>query len=320
MRELLTQVPPDTAAVAVLRIPAEELGKLVLAALGPDISGLVDDLLRGTHVYADTAALLNEIAPVLDDRVAVVVRRQQPDPSIMVMWPRPIPEVACMFWLRPTAGEPLDRFVTMLRKFPFFTHVYRLDVTDSQGIMEFCNPFLPGTGELATYQDVSWFVIANSGPLVKDLILAPKAEHAFATAVAPLAIQGPPEGHGLLMFRTNAVDVMLEQWQTVLMQLTNTPDADWIRAQRPDAERAVVSDLFPKHVSVDELSADAWTALDKLVALRLQQDWAGALGGSRLAFVQEARSLLELFPTGVGQVVFDRQTIDLVLRRLCNIK
>jgi hypothetical protein len=130
---------------------------------------------KSSHAYAKTADLLRQLAQPLQDRFAVVVRKNEPDPVIAVTWPSPMPQVACVFWLRPGAAQaPLDAFAAMLSQSKLFAKVVRMEVTAGQSVLEFCNPLIPGTGEVALCVGPRWFVVSNSGPLIKDLLLGGK--------------------------------------------------------------------------------------------------------------------------------------------------
>jgi hypothetical protein len=256
LQELLARVPDGTSAVAAVRMPADELGKVVLALLPPAARELADNALERTGKYANSPDLLRQVAAPLLDRVAVVVRQNTRDTEIAVNDPMPLPQLACVFWLRPDAQTAtLELLVDTLRAAGWFQTVYHLKVDDKTAITEFCNPKIPGTGELALHIGPQWFLVANSGPLLKGLVSDRGQRGAFLKDVERLSLQDPGPGHGTLLFQAKAVDAILAPWEEPL------------------------------------------AAADR-------------------ACLQQVRSVLQLFPSGVAQLQFSQDSVQLVLARL----
>jgi hypothetical protein len=186
----LSMVPENACAAAALRMPAGEFLHAMFDALDEAEKELVNDgMKRATFrgkPLADVNDLIDQMKVALLGRTGFVFRRNQPDNSrddngelmVPVSARSPMPQVAWVFWLRPGSGKVAEDFVTMLREAYAtfgFKRVWHLKIPFAGGVLqepvtEFTNPRIPATGEIAMIVFREFFVVSNSGLLIKDIL------------------------------------------------------------------------------------------------------------------------------------------------------
>lgn len=186
----LGMVPESACAAAALRMPAGEFLHAMFDALEEDEKTLIDDAMRrvtfqGTQL-TDMRDLINRLQLALLPRTGFVFRKNEPDMSrdesgklmVPVTAKSPVPQVAWVFWLQPRAQPLMEELVKMLsnnyQTFRF-QNVWHLPVKFGnqrlqEPVTEFTQPLIPGTGELAMIVFNDFFVLSNSGPLVRDIL------------------------------------------------------------------------------------------------------------------------------------------------------
>ena len=175
-------------------------------ALEQSEKDLINDSLRRTTFQGtqlqDVRDLIDRVRVAFRSRTGFIFRRNTPDMSkdddgelmVPVAAKSPMPQVAWVFWLRQ-GGEPLvEELVMMLRTYYTsfgFRKVWHLKVPFSGGslrepVTEFTNPQIPATGEIATIVFRDFFVVSNSGPLIRDILRTRYAAQTGARSVREL--------------------------------------------------------------------------------------------------------------------------------------
>jgi hypothetical protein len=231
----------------------------------------------------------------------------------------PVPEVAMVFWRKPgAAAAPLDRLVKTMRLCGLASRIFMLQsLQDGGTAIEFCNPQIPSTGEIAVDVGPGLFVISNSGPLIRDLIRKRPAGdgNGFAAGTEVLNLQEPAKGRGVLVFKTKALESLLAQRDAQVEALVGAAqDPAWRATQQKQAEASVLKQVFPEVRSAADLTNETRPVFTRLVDLRLQE-WGGLLTEHR-ARSEQVRGWLKLFPDAAGQVAFDQDSVRLVLEGL----
>lgn len=253
LRAFLDRVPTDACAVAAVEMPATDLGKMVLSALGPEWGEVADTAIKKKKApFRDLADLVSKVALPLADRCGVVVHGLRLDPDRTVVDAAPVPELACVFWLRAGAdAAPLQQllqiaistqFVGLARK------MFVLDLTGGAKVLEVVNPMIPGTGTIAIGLSERVFVIGNSAALAKQLIDVPVAGGGnFGKRMNRLVLDDPGTGRGSLLWRPEGVEAVLADWaayvekQAVAASAGSRPETD----ANPVLQARQLLQLFP---------------------------------------------------------------------------
>ncbi|MBL8723042.1 MAG: hypothetical protein JNK49_03305 [Planctomycetes bacterium] len=299
----LRMVPEDACAAAALRMPAGEFLRAMFDALEPAARDLVNDgmrrcTLRGEQLTG-TEDLIERIKPAFLQRTGFVFRRNKPDLSrdpatgelyVPVSARSPMPQVAWVFWLRPGTNKLLEDFGNMLLEqygnFGF-RKAWKLPVPFGntklpEPVVEFCNPMIPATGEIAMIVFSDFFVISNSGPLIKD-ILRTRYRADGLRSVAELDDYSefverelPAELNGLVWLRGANLVPVVDDFVKFAEADSEIADAEWLVANRSTAEDHVRRTQFARYPSKASMPASLTQPggeFDNAVRARLDEMW-----------------------------------------------
>lgn len=338
----LRMVPEDACAAAALRMPAGEFLRAMFDALEPAARDLVNDgmrrcTLRGEQLTG-TEDLIERLKPAFLQRTGFVFRRNKPDMSrdpatgelyVPVSARSPMPQVAWVFWLRPGTNKLLEDFsTTMLDQYGNFgfRKAWKLPVPFGntklpEPVVEFCNPMIPATGEIAMIVFSDFFVISNSGPLIKD-ILRTRYRADGLRSVADLDDYSelverelPAELNGLVWLRGANVLPVIDDFVKFAEADSEIPDAEWLVANRSAAEDHVRRTQFaryPNKASMPASLTQPGGEFDNAVRARLDEVWKqqrSSFTADDRAKMQQLRALATLCRTAYLQVELENNYI-----------
>ncbi|MCA8963718.1 MAG: hypothetical protein H6838_12310 [Planctomycetes bacterium] len=348
----LAMVPESACAAAALRMPAGEFLTAMFDALEPAERDLLDDGMRrasfGGTQLTGTRDLIEKLKVAFLSRTGFVFRRNQPDNSkdkngelmVPVAARSPMPQVAWVFWLRPGSGALVDEFVTMLRTYYAtfgFRKVWHLKIPFGGGelpepVTEFTNPQIPATGEVAMIVFRDFFVVSNSGLLIKD-ILRTRYEADGARSIRQLTefrdeVQGelPSELNGLIWLRGQNLLPVFDDYLNFAEATSDLPDPDWMRISRPAAEEQVRRSRYPQYpskASMPRSMTEPGGEFDNAVTAFLQERWRRERTNFSAADkqqIQQFRAMAQMLKVGYLQLELENNYIRLQGKLLANFR
>lgn len=319
----LGMVPESACAAAALRMPAGEFLHAMFDALEEDEKTLIDDAMRrvtfqGTQL-TDMRDLIGRLQLALLPRTGFVFRKNEPDMSrdengrlmVPVTAKSPVPQVAWVFWLQPRAQPLLEELVTMLRtnyQTFRFQNVWHLPVRFGnqrlqEPVTEFTQPLIPGTGELAMIVFNDFFVLSNSGPLVRDIL---RTKYSQVTGARSLrdsdewrAFEGDPDRselanslNGLVWVDGQKVLPLIDDYIGFADSSSEQADPVWMMENRPAAEETVRRTQFaryPSKASMERSMTEPGGEFEVAVTNYLRQQWQQA----RTSFTADDRAQMQ---------------------------
>lgn len=298
----LRMVPQSACAAAALRMPAGEFLTAMFDSLEPAERELLDDGMRRAtfqgQQLSGTRDLIEKLKVAFLSRTGFVFRRNQPDMSrdekgelmVPVTARSPMPQVAWVFWLREGSDAMVEQFVTMMRTYYStfgFRKVWHLKVpygggTLTEPVTEFTNPQIPATGEVAMIVFRDFFVVSNSGLLIKDILRTRyEADGAQSILALPewsgeIEPELPSELNGLVWLRGRNLVPMFDDYLAFADASGELPDPDWMRQSRPAAEDQVRRTRFPQYpskASMPRSMTEPGGEFDQAVTAYLQERW-----------------------------------------------
>jgi hypothetical protein len=298
----LRMVPQSACAAAALRMPAGEFLTAMFDSLEPAERELLDDGMRRAtfqgQQLSGTRDLIDKLKVAFLSRTGFVFRRNQPDMSrddkgelmVPVTARSPMPQVAWVFWLREGSDAMVEQFVTMMRTYYStfgFRKVWHLKVpygggTLTEPVTEFTNPQIPATGEVAMIVFRDFFVVSNSGLLIKDILRTRyEADGAQSILALPewsgeIEPELPSELNGLVWLRGRNLVPMFDDYLAFADASGELPDPDWMRQSRPAAEDQVRRTRFPQYpskASMPRSMTEPGGEFDQAVTAYLQDRW-----------------------------------------------
>lgn len=298
----LKMVPESACAAAALRMPAGEFLRAMVDALEPAARDLLNDGMRRSTFRGETLAgiddLIDRLKVAFLSRTGFVFRQNKPDLSrdpqtgelmVPVTARSPMPQVAWVFWLQPGTNKLVEDLVTMMRdqlgNFGF-RKAWHLRVpfggsTLAEPVTEFCNPLIPATGQIAMMVFTDFFVVSNSGPLIKDILrtryradgMRPITELEDFTAIER---ELPNELNGLVWLRGKHLVPVLDDYLRFAESDSELPDAEWLVENRPAAEEQVRRSRFaryPSKASMPPAMTEPGGEFDNAVRGHLNELW-----------------------------------------------
>ncbi|HEX5051093.1 MAG TPA: hypothetical protein VFZ65_04930 [Planctomycetota bacterium] len=315
----LHMVPEDACAAAALRMPAGEFLYAMFEALEDAEKNLIDDGMKrasfqGTQLNG-TKDLIDRLKVAFLSRTGFVFRRNVLDMTrdektgelqVPVTARSPMPQVAWVFWLRPTSSQLVEELVSMLRNYNGtfgFKNVYHLQVPFAGGnkfpepVTEFTNPQIPATGEIAMIVFRDFFVLSNSGPLIKDILRTRyNADGARSVMRLPefeaVERELPNELNGLVWIHGEHLLPVLDDYMNFAESASEQPDPDWMMQSRPAAEDHIRRTRFPQYpskASMPESMLKPEGEFETAVVAYLREKWRH----DRTSFTADDRSKLQ---------------------------
>ncbi|MEQ1632405.1 MAG: hypothetical protein ABL997_08530 [Planctomycetota bacterium] len=304
----LRMVPDSSCAAVALRMPAGEFLHAMYDSLVQNEREMLDDALRRCtwkgQQLADTRDLIDRLKIALLPRMGFVFRKNVPDLSkneqgelyFPVTARSPVPQFAWVFWLRedvrdPRDGRsPADEVVDTLRKYAVpvfrFSNVYNLPVDGlPEPVWEFANSQIPGTGELATIVFRDFFVLSNSGPLIRDILRTRYNFGSMKSIVEDVQFRRiedelPNALNGFVWLRGQRLLSVLDDYRAASEQQNVEPDPVWIMEQRSAAEDTVRRAKYPQYPSLASMPKNVLDGeFQDAVRTYLREQWAKNPGG-----------------------------------------
>lgn len=319
----LRMVPDNSCAAAALRMPAGGFMEAMFQALAPkDREDFNNSVRRSSwegQQLADVRDLIDRLKVALLPRTGFVFRKNLPDKDIPVANPAPVPQVAWVFWVGPGGAPILQQLMKWARSNAptlRFAKVYLLKlnfsgtssaVNEDTGagdvVCEFTNPQIDGTGEIATILFKDFFVISNSGPLIRDMFWARYGVNGRKSIVENedwLEFQRelPNALNGLAYLRGPQLAELFSEFKQYDERMGQDPDPGWMQSMRPDAEDKVRRARFQRYASVAAIPESQRDEFEREVQKWLLQQWKTAgsgLNAADLAKLAQLQAFAESF-------------------------
>ncbi|MCR9246493.1 MAG: hypothetical protein NXI31_15785 [bacterium] len=346
----LRMVPQTACAAIGMRMPVGDFMHAMFAAMEPAERDLVNEMLRRStfqkEPLTDVTDLIERLRIAFLPRAGFVFRHNTPDMSrdkdtgqlnVPVARRSPVPQVAWVFWLRPGTAKLLDDLILMIRNNPGNFHVrkvWHLRVKFSGGMLkepvtEFCNPQIPGTGEIAMMVLRDFFVISNSGPLIKDIVRTNYGVDNNASIVErddfdQFEREMPSALNAFVWLHGDNLGKLLDDYSAFAESDSEMPDADWMRIVRGQVEEQVRRSKFARYPSKASMPENIRNgAFNQAVIQAMQEKWRREktnFTAEDRAGVAQLRGMVQLFDTAYVQLELMNNYIRYQTKLLLNIR
>lgn len=305
----LRMVPETACAAAALRMPAGEFMHAMFNALLQSEKDLIDDQLRRVSFQGTTLNgcrdLIDRIKVALLPRTGFVFHKNVPDKDIPVSNPSPVPQIAWVFWVKEGGKPVLEEMVRMLRTYSTsvfgFQRVFNLGLNLNLGpdaVMEFTNPHIPGTGSIATLLFRDFFILSNSGPLIKSIVRTRTLENARSIMdgadVRRFTKEMPTAVNGMVYLRGPELSDVVDGYRAFIEQSSKDMDPAWAASNRQRAEDEVRRSKYPQYATVAGIPEAMRNQFGADVDQHLREGWSKIGSGfaqSDLAAILQLRTM-----------------------------
>ncbi len=335
LRPFMSMVPANACAFAAMRMPAGDFMREMFGALTETERTEIDELLRRTDDFESMNSLIDTMALALSPRTGFVFRANEVDRAtaemIAVADPAPVPQVAWVFWMESGREGVLTELVEKItNNFQLlgFTTAYDLPLGVGGSIgkdaaREFLNPQIPGTGSIATLVYPPFFVLSNSGPLIRDMM------QARLLSAAPSILGNPdldeylrdvPDAvNGLVFLQSNEIERVLQGYDRDIVQSGGMPDPEWAQQRRSTAQLSVFRQKYSRHGSMAGIPESERAAFERDVDAELDDMWRRErtnYSADARASIAEAIGLTRLFRSAYLQLTLEPRHLQLSGRAL----
>lgn len=346
----LRMVPASACAAAALRVPAGDFLHAMFEALEDEEKNLINDSLRratfqGTQLN-DVRDLIERLSIAFLQRSGFVFRRNTPDMSrdekgelmVPVAARSPMPQVAWVFWLRPNGAPLVEELVTMLSTYYTsfgFRKVWHLKVPFEGGalpepVTEFTNPQIPATGEIAMIVFRDFFVVSNSGPLIRDILRTRYGSQTGARSMRDLPEfdaaerEMPAALNGLIWLDGKNLVPVLDDYLEFAAVQSAEPDAEWQLLLRPTAEDQVRRLRFPQYPSKASMpktliDGDFEQAVRAWMRAKWEQERSNFTAADR-AMMEQLRGVCQLIKAAAIQLELQNNYIRYQARIMTDLR
>ena len=292
--------------------------------------------------------LVERLRLAFQPRTGFVFRRNVPDMSldkdgnlaVPVTAKSPMPQVAWVFWLKPGRTTLVESLVTMLSSYHKsfgFQKVYHLrvpfgNITLPEPVTEFTNPQIPATGEIAMLVFREFFVVSNSGPLIRDIVRT-----RYSTTTGARSIRDTTEYtalerelsntlSGLVWVHGKNLQPVLDDYMNFADSNTAMPNPEWMMQMRPSAEDFVRKKHYPRYPSMSSMPPnlkEPGSEFDKRVVAYMREKWTKErtnFTAEDRASMQQLRGLTELFNVAAVQVELQNNYIRYQARIMTDVR
>lgn len=326
LEPFLTMVPETACAAAALRVPAGDFLQEMLLAIDEDLRRQMDQTIQQTGKFDSVAHVIDAIRPALLPRTGFVFHRAMEINSaatkeqdrIETFDPSPSPHFAWVFWIDPRFRNKLDELYAFLTTYSStlgFSKAYNLPVQGGAGgdaARELANPNIPGTGEIALMLYGNFFVVSNSGPLIRKMVLA-RLEGRNVLGLGEYATfekEMAARMNGFVFLQGERLAEVADDHIAFTDSRGDRPDEHWMLTVRPSIDPVVLRDLFPSYRSPSALTRAERERFDAEVMKRMEQRWQTErtrfAAAGRAAQV-EMRSLFRLLGAAFVETTLDPQ-------------
>ena len=343
----LNMVPESACAAAALRMPAGEFLHAMFGALEDDEKSLINDALRRSNFngrqVTDADDLIEQLRVAFQPRTGFVFRRNTPDLSrdketgellVPVAAKSPMPQVAWVFWLRPGAAGVVEALAKMLRDYYTsfgFRKVFYLSVPYAGGsfpekVSEFTNPQIPATGEVAMITFGEFFIVSNSGPLIRDILRTHYGAQSGMRSIRELdhfyAVEEElsPSLSGLVWVDGEQLQPVLDDYLAFADTSSEQMDPEWMMLTRPSVEDDVRRRSYPQYPSKASMPRNLTAPggeFDQKVVAAMRAKWTRErtnFTAEDRAGLQQLRGMSELFQGAALQLELEKNYIRYQLR------
>lgn len=323
LNPFLTMVPDDACALAAMRMPAGPFLRQMYRAMDNDLRGLFEDSIRRTGVYKSVDDLLGQLELAFLPRTGFVFRKNTPVPAIPVNDPAPLPQIAWVFWLRSAGGaEVVGRLLKAILQhhktiFAGGT-AYELNIEGrADKILECTNPNIPATGSIAFLFFDQFFIVSNSGPLIRDMIAA--RDGRVGSVLGRRQMRASLEElstsiNGFVYLQGVELEKVLLEMDQYVQQDAGAVDPVFKMQNRSQAESQVFRSKYAKYGSQAGLPASVKQQFEDDVQEQLKAMWAqrrGSYSADERAAIAESIGWCRTFSAAYVQAVLDPQSIQL---------
>ena len=300
LNPFLRMVPADACAAAALRMPARDFLEEMYLAMEENERALLDEAFRSTGEdgFSSVRELIDRLEFTFQPRTGFIFRRnvaEKYDPSLSgtppptVTIPSAAPQIAWVFWVADGMEKPLVDMLKILENYRGtfgFTSVVKLDLglggggaTFKNTVTEFYSPRVPGTGEVAVILFDRFFLLSNSGPLIRSTIRTYFGERGNRSVLSLDEFRSaeremPDSLNGYLYINGRNTLRVLEDYQEFMAdEAAAFPNPDFLRDNRSRAEAQVLRQKFPSYRSVAGLPDNRRAAFEQAVREHLQALW-----------------------------------------------
>jgi hypothetical protein len=287
-------------------------------------SGIARCVLQGQQI-TDFSDLIERLTPAFLPRAGFVFRRNVRDTEIKVADLSPMPQVAWVFWIKDGSTKLLEDFVEMLLRnaaaFKFHP-VYNLPIKPlPDNVVELCNPQIPATGEIAMIVFREFFVVSNSGPLIKEILKTKYGADGLRSIVETDAFRSiqdelPTALNGFVWLKGANLVPLFEEYRATAERAWQDPDPGWMAENRSRVEEVVrlarFADQYPSKAAMPPQLTEPGGAFDQAVVQKLREEWAKigtGLTKDDLAKVDQFKAMAELMDAAYLQLDLENSYI-----------
>lgn len=347
----LGMVPQSACAAVGMRMPVGDFLHAMFRALEPEERELINEMVRRStyqnEQLTDIDDLIDRLKIAFLPRAGFVFRRNVPDMSrdengdlnVPVANRSPMPQVAWVFWLRPGSERMLEDLILMLRNSPGNFHirkVWHLRVPFGEGqtlqepVTEFCNPQIPATGEVAMMVFRNFFVVSNSGPLIKDLL---RTYYYQVTGNQPIIVQDnfdlferelPSALNGFVWLRGRNLVQVFDDYIQFAEASSEEPDPGFLESVRGETEEEVRRSLYPRYLTKAAIPESVRNgAFEQAVQQAMREKWRKErtnYTAEDLGNMRQLRAMAQLLDAGYMQLELMNNFIRYQAKLLLNIE
>ncbi|HEU4419008.1 MAG TPA: hypothetical protein VFT55_08720, partial [Planctomycetota bacterium] len=303
---------------------------------------------KGTPLN-DMRHLIDSLSVAFLPRTGFVFRRNLPDTSrdektgelmVPVTARSPMPQVAWVFWLSPNKGQLVDELITMLRNYYRgfgLLKMWHLNVPfgDSklpEPVIECTNPQIPATGEIAMIVFRDFFILSNSGPLIRDILRTRYGAQTGVRSVRELPEfeacrqELPAELNGMVWLHGESMLPVIDDYIAFAEADSALPDQEWMMQGRPAAEDHVRRTRFPQYPSkasmpksMTELGGDFEVAVVAYLRELWQKERTNFTAADRES-MKQLRAMAQMLKAACVHVELENNYIRFQARIMANFR
>jgi hypothetical protein len=251
----------------------------------------------------------------------------------------PMPQFAWVFWLRPGGAKIVEDFVLMLRNvYQTFgiKRVWHLSIPFGDSVLaekvtEFCNPQIPATGEFAMMVFRDFFVVSNSGLLIKSILRTAYKIDGLRSIrelddFPEVARELPSELSGLVWLRGQNLVHVLDDYDTFASALSELPDPDYLVTNRPAAEDQIRREKYaryPSKASMPQSLTEPGGEFDLAVVALMNEKWRKdrtSFTPDDRAQMKQLRAFCQMLKTGYVQLELENNYIRFQTKLLGDLR
>ncbi|MCA8976031.1 MAG: hypothetical protein KDC98_15015 [Planctomycetes bacterium] len=347
LEPFIGMVPDSACAAAALRMPVGEFMHAMFGALEPAERDLMNEMARRSTFQnaqlTDMNDLIQRLQIALLPRAGFVFRRnvedlsRDDDGNLMVPVARksPMPQVAWVFWIRPGSNGILDDLISMVMNNSGSFHINKVwhfkvpfpGGTLPEPVTEFCNPQIPATGEVAMMVFRQFFMVSNSGALIKDIMRThyrvPGNKSIQALPQFALLDRELPDAlNGFLWLRGKNLLPVLDDYLRFAEADNELPDPGWLSIVRLQVEEEVRRARFARYRSKASMPREVREGeFEEAVQQAMRDKWRRektSFSAKDRGQMSQLRAMAQLLDVGYVQLELTKNFIRFQTKLLLN--